>query len=31
MAGEESLEMGSIEFKLLYFFMTYFERVYSRE
>ena len=31
MAGEEPLEMGPTEFKLLHFFMTHPERVYSRE
>lgn len=31
MAGEELLEMGLTEFKLLHFFMTHFERVYSCE
>lgn len=29
MAGEEPLEMGPTEFKLLHFFMTHPERVYS--
>ena len=31
MAVEEPLEMGPTEFKLLHFFMTHPERVYSRE
>lgn len=31
MAGEEPLEMGPTEFKLLHFFMKHPERVYSRE
>ncbi len=30
MAGEEPLEMGPTEFKLLHFFMTHPERVYSQ-
>ncbi|MGE6157771.1 phosphate regulon transcriptional regulator PhoB [Aeromonas media] len=30
-AGEEALDMGPTEFKLLHFFMTHPERVYSRE
>ncbi|MDN4503782.1 phosphate regulon transcriptional regulator PhoB [Alteromonadaceae bacterium BrNp21-10] len=30
-ANEESLDMGPTEFKLLHFFMTHPERVYSRE
>lgn len=29
--GEEVIEMGPTEFKLLHFFMTHLERVYSRE
>lgn len=31
MAGERPLEMGPTEYKLLHFFMTHPERVYSRE
>lgn len=31
MANEQALEMGPTEFKLLHFFMTHPERVYSRE
>lgn len=31
MANEQALDMGPTEFKLLYFFMTHSERVYSRE
>lgn len=31
MADEQSLDMGPTEFKLLHFFMTHTERVYSRE
>lgn len=31
MVGDTSLDMGPIEFKLLHFFMTHAERVYSRE
>ena len=31
MAGENPLDMGPTEFKLLHFFMTHPERVYSRE
>lgn len=30
MAGEEVVEMGPTEFKLLHFFMSHPERVYSR-
>ncbi|KFK97640.1 MULTISPECIES: phosphate response regulator transcription factor PhoB [unclassified Serratia (in: enterobacteria)] len=31
MANEQALDMGPTEFKLLHFFMTHSERVYSRE
>jgi DNA-binding response OmpR family regulator len=31
MTGENPLDMGPTEFKLLHFFMTHPERVYSRE
>ncbi|WP_163930547.1 phosphate regulon transcriptional regulator PhoB [Paraferrimonas sp. SM1919] len=31
MANEQAIEMGPTEFKLLHFFMTHLERVYSRE
>lgn len=31
MTGESPLDMGPTEFKLLHFFMTHPERVYSRE
>ena len=31
MANEDPLDMGPTEFKLLHFFMTHPERVYSRE
>lgn len=31
MSGEQSVDMGPTEFKLLHFFMTHPERVYSRE
>ncbi len=31
MTGDSPLDMGPTEFKLLHFFMTHPERVYSRE